>query len=66
MAVNIHPSLFINPKVSPGIGAFVASVRKVADERRLQHHLRIDLALSGKEVRKPERGMRNPRDEDAR
>jgi hypothetical protein len=33
------------PKAGPDVGAIVVPAWKVADERRLQHDLRIDIAL---------------------
>ena len=57
MMVNTHPSFVTGPKTSPAIGESVAPVGEIADERRLQHHMRIDSAMKGKEVRKPNRGQ---------
>ncbi len=61
MMVNTHPRFIIVPKAGPDIGAIVVPVWEVADERRLQHHLKTDLVLRGKEVRKPNGGVRNAR-----
>ena len=47
--VNTHPSLITGPKASPDTGAIVASVGEIADERRLQHDRRTDIALKGTE-----------------
>ena len=49
MMVNTHPSITMEPKTSPATGDIVASVGEIADERRLQHQLRAELALKGKE-----------------
>jgi len=48
MMVNTHPSFIIVPKTSPGIGASVAPVGEIADERRLRHDLRTESVLKGK------------------
>ena len=48
MVVNTQPSFVTIPKASSGIGVFVTPIREVADERRLQHDLRTDIALKGR------------------
>jgi hypothetical protein len=58
MAVNTHPSLGTELNAYPGIGVLVDSIRKGADERQLQHHVRVELAMNGQEVRKPKGGRR--------
>lgn len=54
MMVNTHPSFIAVPKASPGTGENAASVGEIADERRLRHDLKADVALEvkGSESRK--------------
>jgi hypothetical protein len=49
MMVNTHSSFITGPKAGPDTGAIVALVGEIADERRLQHDRRTDIALKGKE-----------------
>jgi hypothetical protein len=47
--VNTHSSFITGPKAGPDTGAIVALVGEIADERRLQHDRRTDIALEGTE-----------------
>lgn len=58
MTENTHPSRDTELNAHPGIGAFVASIWKGADERQLQHHVRVELAMNEQKVRKPKGGRR--------
>ena len=64
MMVNTHPSFVTGPKTNPAIGESVAPVGEIADERRLQHHMRIDSAMKGKKSGNQTGGRRNPHYED--
>jgi hypothetical protein len=58
MTVNTHPGFIASPTASPAIGENVASIGEIADERRLQHDRRTDVALRAKGIRKPKGGRR--------
>lgn len=61
MTDTTHPSFDTEPNASPGTGTFVTPVWKVADERRLQHHVRTELVLNERKSGKPHGDVRNPR-----
>ena len=58
MTVNTHPSFIADLRPGPATGESVTLVGEIADERRLQHDRRTEIASKVKGIRKPKGGRR--------